>query len=105
MVYFYHILQTYACQHSLPTGMQNNLFLIDKGILCNCPAFLWSVNEILIALEPYGKFESNFAYIFILILSSPPGMRNGDKSLLSIILVSHGLLVKMLIPLELHGIF
>ena len=58
--------------------------------------------KILIALEPYGIFELNFAYLFILILSSHPCMRNGDKGLLSIILAGQGLSVKMLITLERH---
>ena len=42
-------------------------------------------------LEPYGLFGSNFAYLFILILSSYPGMQNGGESLSSIILVGQGL--------------
>ena len=61
--------------------------------------------KILRTLEPYGIFESNFAYLFILIFSSHPGMQNGDKGLLSIILAGQGLSVKMLITLEPHGIF
>ena len=60
---------------------------------------------ILLTLEPYGIFETNFAYIFILILCSHPGMRNGDKGLPSTILAGQGFLVKMLITLESHGIF
>ena len=58
--------------------------------------------KILITLEPYEIFESNFAYLFISIVSSYPDMQNGDKGLLSITLA--GLLVKMLITLEPHGI-
>ena len=47
--------------------------------------------KIFITLEPYGLFGSNFAYLFILILSSYPGMQNGGESLSSIILAGQGL--------------
>ena len=52
-----------------------------------------------------GYLDQNFAYLYILILSSHPGMQNGDESLSSIILAGQGLLVKMNITLEPHGIF
>ena len=61
--------------------------------------------KILITLEPYWIFKSNFAYLFTLILSSHPDTQNGDKGLPSIISVGQGILVKMLITLESHGIF
>ena len=61
--------------------------------------------KILITLEPNVIFGSNFAYLFILILSSHPWMHNGGEGLPNIILASQGLLVKMLITLEPHGIF
>ena len=61
--------------------------------------------KILITLELYGMFISNFAYLFILVLSSHPGMQNSYKGLPSIILAGQCILVKMLITLEMHGIF
>ena len=88
----------------LPLASETICFLIDMGLLCNYPTFLGSVIEIIIALEPYGIFKSNFACIDILTLSSHSGLQNGDKGLLSIILAGHGLLMKMLIPLEPHVI-
>ena len=57
----------------------------------------------LITLEPHWIFGSNFSYLFILICPDTV-MQNRDKGLPSIILVSRGLLVKMLINLEAHGI-
>ena len=45
--------------------------------------------KIPITLEPYGIFGSNFAYLFIIILSSHPG-RYGGKGLPSIILARQG---------------
>ena len=53
----------------------------------------------------YRMFRSNFAYLFILILSSHPSMQNRGEGLPSIICAGHGLFVKMLINLEPHGIF
>ena len=35
--------------------------------------------KMLITLEHYGIFESNFSNLFILIVSSHHGMQNGDK--------------------------
>ena len=61
--------------------------------------------DILLTPEPYGIFESNFAYLVILILCSHPGMQNGDKGLPSTRLAGQSLLVKMLITLESHSIF
>ena len=46
-------------------------------------------------------FESDFADLFILTLSSH-GMQNGEEALLSIILVGGCILVKMLITVETH---
>ena len=48
-----------------------------------------------ITLEPHGIFGSNFAYSLFYVT----GRQIGDEGLLSIILASHGLLVKMLICL------
>ena len=103
--YFYHILHTYVCQHSLTIGTRTHRFLIDMGLLFNCSACCGQLVKILITLEPYGIFESNFAYLFILIFSSHPDMQNGNKGLPSIILTGQGLLVKLLITLEPQGIF
>ena len=55
-------------------------------------------------LVPDRIFGSNFACIIILILSIHPGMQNGGEGLPSISFASQGLLVKMLITLEPHGI-
>ena len=54
-----------------------------------------------ITLEPHGIFGSNFAYSLFYVT----GRQIGDEGLPSIILASHGLLVKMLIILELHIYF
>ena len=57
----------------------------------------------LITLEPHWIFGSHFSYLFISICPDTV-MQNRDKGLPSLILVSRGLLVKMLINLEAHGI-
>ena len=82
-----------------------NHFLIDMGLLSNCPACCGQLVKILIALEPYGIFGSKFAFSFILILSSHPGIQNGAEGLPSIILASQGFLVNLFIALEPHAIF
>ena len=99
MVHFYHILHTYACQHSLNYDMRTHLLLIDMGLLCNCPACCVQLVKIIITLEPYGIFESNFAHLFILICPAKC-MLNDDNGLLSIILAGQSILVKMLISLK-----
>ena len=105
MVYFYHILHTYACQYYLTTSIRIPWYLIDMGLLCNGLASCGQLVKILIALEPYGIFGSNVAYLFILIMSCYPSMQNSGEGLPSIILAGQGILVKMLITLEPHGIF
>ena len=105
MEYFYHILHTYTCQHSLTTGFRTQPFLIDMGLLSSCPACCGQLVKILITVEPYRIFGSNFAYLFILILSIHRGIRNGGGALPSIILAGQCILLKMLISLERHGIF
>ena len=86
--------------------MRTHLFLIDMGMLCNCPACCGQLVKILITLEPYGISESNFAFLFILLLSSHPDVQNGDKGLPSINLAGQGFsFAKMLITLERHAIF
>ena len=77
---------TYARQYSLTTGMRTHPFLIDIGLLSNCPAFCGQLMKILITLEPFRIFGSKFAYPFILILFMYPGMQNGGEGLPSIIL-------------------
>ena len=64
---------------------------------------LWSVK--ILTLEPYGIYGSNCAFLFVKILSSHPSMQNGGEGLSSIILAGQGILVKMLITFEPHGIF
>ena len=81
--------------------------LIDIGLLSNCPACCGQlpVVKILITLEPYRIFGSSFAYLLILVLSRLPRIQqNGGEGLSSIILAGQGILVKMLITLEPHGI-
>ena len=56
----------------------------------------------LINLGPHWIFISDFAYLFILILSSTD-MQNRDKGLPNIISAGLGILVKILITLEPHG--
>ena len=63
MVYFYHILHTYTCQYSLATGMRNHLFLMDMGLLSNCPAYCGQLVKILITLKPYGIFIPPANYV------------------------------------------
>ena len=80
--------------------MQTNQFLIDMGLLSNCPARCGPLVKILITLELYRIFESHFAYLFILILSIHPG-----EGLPVIILAGQRLLVKILMTHEPQGIF
>ena len=56
--------------------------------------------KMLITLELFDIFCSNFVYLRVFIIA-----QNGDKASPSIILAGKALLVKMLITLELHGIF
>ena len=72
-----------------------SIILASRGILV----------KMLITLEPYRIYEPKFAYLFISIFSSHPGMQNGCEGLPGIILASRGILVKMLITLELNGMF
>ena len=75
---------------------------MDMALPTFCQAIYGQFVKMLITLEPYGIFRSNFAYVF----NSPDtGMRKGDEALTSTALVSGGLFVKMLINLDLHGIF
>ena len=62
MKYFDQILHIDACQHYLTTGMSNSLF---DGRDFAEHHFSW-----LITLEPQGIYGSNFAYWYILKLSS-----------------------------------
>ena len=72
----------YICMSTFPNHWHAKLpVLIDIGLLCNCPAFCGQLVKILKILVPYGIFESNFTYSFILILSSHPGMQDGDMGL------------------------
>ena len=56
-----------------------------------------------IAPEPHGISKSNFTDLFKHCANT--GMQNDYETLPSIILAGSGLLVKMLITLELHGVF
>ena len=44
MVYCDHILHTYACQHSLTTGMQNHFF-DGRGFAEHQSSLLWSFSK------------------------------------------------------------
>ena len=81
-----HVNIPYNYWHANPSVF--NRYGID--VLLSGP--LRSVVKFLITLKPYGIFESYFAYLFIFMLSSHPGMQNDDKGLLSIILAGQGLL-------------
>ena len=72
------------------------------GFAMYCQARCGQLVTILITLEPYGVFGSDFAYLF---LSSHSGVQNGGEGLPGIILAGQCLLVKMLIALEPHGVF
>ena len=68
----------YICISTFPNHWHaKRPFLIDMGLLSNCPAYCGQLVNILTTLEPYGIFGSNFAYLFILIFSSHPGMQTG----------------------------
>ena len=70
MVYFDHILPTNACQHYyLTTGMCNSIF-DGRGFAEHHLGGCDQLVKMSIVLEPYGIFRSNFAYLFILTLSS-----------------------------------
>ena len=70
MVYFDQILRTYACQNCLATGMRNILYLMDNALQSISQAGRGQLVKMLITFEPHGIFESNFAYLFILIVFS-----------------------------------
>ena len=103
MVYFDldQILRTYAGQHCQTNGMRNIIFY-GRGFADHQSGWSWSASEN--AHEPRGMDGSNVAYLFILILSGPC-MQNGDEASPSIISAGRGILVKMFITLETHGIF
>ena len=69
MVYFDRILHMYACQHCLTAGMHNSFF-DGQGFPEHQFHKSWSISEIVITTEPHGVFGSNFAFLFILTLSS-----------------------------------
>ena len=96
-------IYTNACQHSLTTGIRIHLFWCTWSLLSNCPACCGELVKLLITLEPYRIFGSNFAYLFYYYLTT--GIQNGDKGLPIIILASWGILVKILITFEPHFIF
>ena len=58
----------------------------------------------LITLEPHGIFGSHFEYLCILHCLAT-GMQNGYEASPSIILAGQALLMKMLMTLELRGVF
>ena len=84
VIYLSH-LHTYACQHSLTTGMPAHPFLIDMGLMSNCLACCSQLVKVRKTLEPYRIFGLNFANLLIFILFIHPGIQNGGESLLRII--------------------
>ena len=62
---------TLGRQHYLTTGLRtcNNLF-DERGFAVISPVSRGQLLKILITLEPYGIFGSNFAYLFINIVQS-----------------------------------
>ena len=58
-------MHTYACQHCLTTGMG-----IDEAFLSISLSRRGQLVKVLITLEPHDILGSNFAYLFILTLSS-----------------------------------
>ena len=86
----------YICMSTFPNHWHAKLpFLIDTGLLSNRPACCGQLVKILITLDKYAIFRSNFAYLFVLKLYCMfTGMnKNGGERLLSIILASRGVLV------------
>ena len=69
---------------------------MDEGLLSISPAFCGQLVKMLITMESYGIFGSNFAYVLIYMLFSN-WYAKSDKGLLSIILASQRLLLKILI--------
>ena len=69
--YEFQSLIAHLCMSTFPNDWHvKPHFLIDMGLLSNCPACCGQLVKIPITLEPYGIFGSNFAYLFILTLSS-----------------------------------
>ena len=58
-------MHTYACQHCHTTGIG-----MDEAFLSISLARRGHLVKVLITLERHDKFGSNFAYLFILTLSS-----------------------------------
>ena len=69
MAYFDQILHSNAYQQYLTKACVTT-FLMDEGWLSIISAGCGQLVKMLIILEPHGLFESNFAYLFILMLSS-----------------------------------
>ena len=61
MAYFDQILDTYACQHCLSTGM---LFLMNDPLRTVSPASRGQLVNMLTTLEPDGILGSNFVYLY-----------------------------------------
>ena len=57
----------YICMSTFPYQWHAKPLFDDMGLLSNCSAFCGELVKILITLEPYGIFRSNFAYLFILM--------------------------------------
>ena len=88
----------YICMSTLPNHWHANRIVFDRyWIAVQLSGLLGSVSKILIPLQIYEIFESYFAYLFILILFSHPGMQMGDKGLLSITLVVQSKIVLCII--------
>ena len=65
----------YICMSSFPNHWHATPpFLMYEGLLSISPACCDQLVKILIALGPYGIFESNVAFLFIQIMSSMSGI-------------------------------
>ena len=91
---------------TFPKHWHANLPIFDRYWFAEqLSSLLWSVSENLHNSKPYRILGSNFAYLFILILSIHPGIQKDGGGLPSIILTGQWLFLKMFITLEPHDIF
>ena len=77
---------------------------MDEGLLSSIPAWCGQLVNIIITLEPYGKYGS-FLHTYLFKYCPATDIQKDDEGLPSIILAGRGLLVAMLITLEPIGIF
>ena len=81
-------------------------FLIDMGLLSNCSACCGQLVKTLITQDlNLMEYSDQILHTYLFQYCTATGMQNGGEYLPSIILSGCGLLVKLPITLEPHGIF